>query len=266
MHSRMPFPCALFKLSPRATPTINLSTSAPPSLNVACAEQTSVSTLLSLLPADLTPPSLFLACLCCSPPAVTGSVVWTGTSALDIQMQLWQEDDKEDAHDQQPSLVALFSFVHLDPVTKKPAPVVQLMPGTEREKAIAAQRQALADARRVARKASAQGDRVVVSPEADKWMRPLLREARTLVDMPALAPSDAVAISTTSNENIFLTVPQQQNMHGRIFGGFLMRRAFELGFATAYLFGGRRPDFIMVDEISFKKPVDVGNLLRLKSR
>ena len=44
-----------------------------------------------------------------------------------------------------------------------------------------------------------------------------------------------------------------------------MRRAFELAFATCYSFAGSRPAFLLVDEISFQKPVDVSDLLRLKS-
>lgn len=79
---------------------------------------------------------------------VTGQVVWTGSSSLDIQMMLWQEpEDKlgsnnnapstmtlsgSDPSGNTPSLVALFSFVHLDPVSKRPAPVVQLTPVLER--------------------------------------------------------------------------------------------------------------------------------------
>ncbi len=45
----------------------------------------------------------------------------------------------------------------------------------------------------------------------------------------------------------------------------LCRRAFELGFATSYMFAGSRPIFKQVGEITFKKPVDVGDLLRLHS-
>jgi acyl-coenzyme A thioesterase 9 len=52
--------------------------------------------------------------------------------------------------------------------------------------------------------------------------------------------------------NTFVCQPQQRNMHGRIFGGFLMRRAFELAFATTYLFAGSRPSFVRVDEVTFK--------------
>lgn len=54
-------------------------------------------------------------------------------------------------------------------------------------------------------------------------------------------------------------------MAGRIFGGFLMRRAFELAFATCYSFAGSRPAFLLVDDIAFRMPVDVADLLRLKS-
>jgi len=45
----------------------------------------------------------------------------------------------------------------------------------------------------------------------------------------------------TSLETTFTCQPQQRNIHGRVFGGFLMRRAYELAHSTAYLFAGRRP-------------------------
>lgn len=45
-----------------------------------------------------------------------------------------------------------------------------------------------------------------------------------------------------------------------------MRRAFELAFATAYVFGGAKPKFLEVDDISFESPVDVGDLLVFNSR
>lgn len=62
-----------------------------------------------------------------------------------------------------------------------------------------------------------------VPPEVRKWTAPLLKEARCLVELPALAASDAVPIGLSALENTFITQPQQQNMHGRVFGGFLMR-------------------------------------------
>jgi acyl-coenzyme A thioesterase 9 len=73
--------------------------------------------------------------------------------------------------------------------------------------------------------------------------------------MPALADPGVVLIRHTNLENAIICQPQQRNMHGRIFGGFLMRRAFELAFSTCYVFGGRRPYFLEVDHVDFRKPV-----------
>lgn len=43
------------------------------------------------------------------------------------------------------------------------------------------------------------------------------------------------------------------------------RRAYELAFASAYMFAGQRPIFKEIDEVTFKRPVDIGDLLRLTS-
>lgn len=51
-----------------------------------------------------------------------------------------------------------------------------------------------------------------------------------------------------------------------MFGGFLMHRAFSLAEATSYLFAGARPHLLEVDRIEFTKPVDISDLIRLKSR
>ena len=51
----------------------------------------------------------------------------------------------------------------------------------------------------------------------------LLAEARTARDLPALSAGDAVLMPQTSLSNTFICQPQQRNMHGRMFGGFLMR-------------------------------------------
>ena len=46
-----------------------------------------------------------------------------------------------------------------------------------------------------------------------------------MMDLPALAEGDAVLMHRTKLHNTFTCQPQQRNMHGRVFGGFLMRRA-----------------------------------------
>lgn len=93
----------------------------------------------------------------------------------------------------------------------------------------------------------------------------MLRQSTTKRDLPALAAPHTLLMSETSLANTFTTQPQQRNLHGRIFGGFLMRRAFELAHATAYMLSACRPHVVMVDEIKFIRPVDIGDLVRYKS-
>lgn len=57
----------------------------------------------------------------------------------------------QEQHDPEPSLEALFSFVHLDPRTRRAAPVVQLQPSSPQDVAVFGERQRVADARKAAR-------------------------------------------------------------------------------------------------------------------
>ena len=72
--------------------------------------------------------------------------------------------------------------------------------------------------------------------------------------MPALADRDSILIRDTCLANSFICQPQQRNIHGRIFGGFFMQRAFELAFSTTYAFAGVQPHFLEVDHVDFFKP------------
>lgn len=44
-------------------------------------------------------------------------------------------------------------------------------------------------------------------------------------------------------------MPQHRNTANRIFGGFLMHRAYEAAFCAAFMFGGSRPRFSEIDEV-----------------
>ena len=88
-------------------------------------------------------------------------------------------------------------------------------------------------------------------------LKSLLREGRVLCDMPALADRDSMLIKDTRLENALICQPQQRNLHGRIFGGFLMHRASELAFSTCYAFVGHTPCFLEVDHVDFLRPVSL---------
>ncbi|KAK9810539.1 hypothetical protein WJX72_012385 [[Myrmecia] bisecta] len=190
---------------------------------------------------------------------MAGRVAWTGTSSMDIRMEIVQKAYRDD-----PSLVAWFTFVARDPVTQKAMRVSPVVPQTDVEKERYAERQLIADERRAARRTQPDVQQQVLA-ENREWAQEQLVEAQAMQDLPALASASAVLMSQTGLQNTFICQPQQRNMHGRVFGGFLMRRAYELAFATAYMFAGSRPIFVEVDEVTFQRPVDVGDLLRFKS-
>lgn len=75
-----------------------------------------------------------------------------------------------------------------------------------------------------------------------------------------------VLMSQTKRENIFITHPQETNINKTIFGGYLIRVAFELAFNTCVLFSRRFPFFCYLEDVTFQKPVLVGHLLSLKSQ
>lgn len=74
------------------------------------------------------------------------------------------------------------------------------------------------------------------------WSSRLLRPWST----PCLpVPAHSVqAVSST-----LICMPQHRNTANRIFGGFLMHRAYEVGFCAAFMFGGSRPRFSEIDEV-----------------
>lgn len=195
---------------------------------------------------------------------LAGAVAWVGRSSMEIRMEVIQPVrdvmEKDDV-----ALIANFTFVARDWKTQKAAPVNHLLPQTEEEKQLFAMGNARDAHRKKLRMDSASSSSSLFSKKYNDKLTQVLREGRVLCEMPALADRNSILIRDTRLENAIICQPQQRNMHGRIFGGFLMRRAFEIAFSTAYVFGGIRPLFLEVDHVDFRRPVDVGDFLRLKS-
>ncbi|KAH9625133.1 hypothetical protein KSS87_012139 [Heliosperma pusillum] len=191
---------------------------------------------------------------------ISGSVIWVGRSSIEIQLEVKQAGEGHPDSDSV-ALTANFIFVARDSNTGKAAPVNRLSPETEKESLLFEE----AEKRSILRKRKTGVDKKdYVSQEVDQ-LKALLSEGRVFCDMPALADRNSILLRDTRFENSLICQPQQRNIHGRIFGGFLMHRAFELAFSTAYSFAGMRPCFQEVDHVDFLKPVDVGDFLRFKS-
>lgn len=105
-----------------------------------------------------------------------------------------------------------------------------------------------------------------LDPEVEKVALELLREAGPLRNIPSLANPNSILMEQTKLQNCELAQPQTANLANQIFGGFLMRRAFDLAYATAYVFAGRRPRFLEVDSVAFTIPVSVGDLTNFQAQ
>jgi acyl-coenzyme A thioesterase 9 len=193
---------------------------------------------------------------------LSGKVTWVGNSSMEIRMSCAEISTSEEW------LEAFFTFVTLDPNTKKPINVPHLILETSEERASFELGAVKAAAKKAARTNKLQiGKPLTEAAMAlDLQAAQLLDEAGPLLRMPSLADPTTILMRETTLQNALIAHPQVRNLHDRIFGGFLMRRAFELAFSTAYVFGGARPHFLEVDDISFDSPVDVGDLLVFQSR
>ena len=58
---------------------------------------------------------------------------------------------------------------------------------------------------------------------------------------------------------------QERNLHGKVFGGFLIREMIELGVVTAWRYAENTVKLEDLANIYFKKPVDIGCRLCLKA-
>ena len=196
---------------------------------------------------------------------LTGSVSAVGGSSVEIRMVARCGDG-----DVGEWLEAYFTFVALDASTNRPVSVPQLAPSTPSEKKLEdkglSRMKAKKDRRREDKERRARNE-MIGSVEENNVAASLLAEGHKLKRFPTLGKTNThIFMEETSLHNALICQPQQRNMHGRIFGGFLMRRAFELAFSTAYAFIGKKPTFDEVDDISFLVPVSVGDLCLFDSR
>ncbi|CAN8247524.1 unnamed protein product [Cochlearia groenlandica] len=194
--------------------------------------------------------------------SIVGAVTWVGRSSMEMQLQVVQSQDANNSSESV-ALEANFTFVARDAKTGKSTPINQVFPETEHEKLLWREAEERNKLRKQKRAENKEEHEKLKDLER---LNTLLAEGRVFLDMPALADRDSILIKDTSHENSLICQPQQRNIHGRIFGGFLMRKAFELAFSNAYTFAGVSPRFLEVDRVDFIKPVDVGNFLRFKSR
>ncbi|KAH3760844.1 acyl-coenzyme A thioesterase 9 [Pelomyxa schiedti] len=162
----------------------------------------------------------------------------------------------------QPRLVAMFVFVAKDIVTRKPVAISPLVPETAEEirwNEDAAKRQQQ-------RRKRVEESLTNKPPTAEEWesIHSFFVEANQPAKLHPPRPS--ITIAKTEFNNLVYMHPQKRNANQTIFGGFLMRLAFELAWVTVHLVYKEEPRFLSVDDLNFLRPVQVGSVVTLRSR
>ncbi len=73
-----------------------------------------------------------------------------------------------------------------------------------------------------------------------------------------------ISMNETISQSTLIMHPQFRNVHNKIFGGFLMREAYELAWNISYLYCKKIPNFLSMDHMYFIKPVEIGSILSIK--
>ncbi|KAJ3172199.1 Acyl-coenzyme A thioesterase 9, mitochondrial [Geranomyces variabilis] len=218
---------------------------------------------------------------------ISGHVTWVGSSSMAVSCWVETVEDEtaistgpggepstialgktaaEKRVPGKPILAAKFTMVARDPVTGRAAKINQLKLDTEED-------------RRLFRIGATHRAQLIADKQFDLSSTPPTFEEMSLVHSlyseyiqyidPSFnkeKPSSIVWMKDTIQQTLVLCHPQSRNIHGNIFGGFLLRLAFELAHATSLLFAGTPVHFVALDDISFRKPVHVSDILALTAQ
>ncbi|XP_077150703.1 acyl-coenzyme A thioesterase 9, mitochondrial isoform X1 [Ranitomeya variabilis] len=193
----------------------------------------------------------------------TGHVSWVGKTSMEVKMHMLQLHDGIYS----PVLDATFVMVARDPENRRPAFVNPIVPdGPEEERLL--QQGELNKLRRIE---FSTASLLKMAPTAEErkiahdiFLNTL--DTNTVSFRSRILPPNSVWMEDAKLKGLEICHPQERNIFNRIFGGFLMRKAYELAWATACSYGGSRPYVVAVDDIMFQRPVEIGSLLFLSSQ
>ncbi|GAM22806.1 hypothetical protein SAMD00019534_059810 [Acytostelium subglobosum LB1] len=186
-----------------------------------------------------------------------GIVTWVGKSSMEIMIKARALNSETGQWEG--LLVAYFTMVARDPFTKKSALVNRLVPTNEKE------------TRQFDDGEKHKSSRLDYAKKSLHNVPPTNDELQIIHDLFMRSKDDKtkynwLPMQSTSLQTVILCQPQERNMHGNIFGGYLMRKGFEIAFTTCFLqFNSSIPQFLGMDDITFLLPVDIGNILTLEA-
>ncbi|PFH49311.1 hypothetical protein AMATHDRAFT_63445 [Amanita thiersii Skay4041] len=191
---------------------------------------------------------------------LSGQVIYTGSSSMEVAVKM------ESIGDNQPDetvLLGRFSMVCRDAHTHRARKVNQLVTTSAEEQSL----YAIGEYMKKRRQSLALRSLSRVPPtseEAEELHTFFLTYGQDTLS--SQKDDGRVWMGDTKLEKTMLMFPQERNVHQKVFGGYLMRLAYELGVTNASLFTRGPVNFLSLDGISFARPVPIGSILRLTSQ
>uniref|UniRef100_A0A915AKY9 HotDog ACOT-type domain-containing protein n=1 Tax=Parascaris univalens TaxID=6257 RepID=A0A915AKY9_PARUN len=192
-----------------------------------------------------------------------GHVSWVGRSSLEVSMHLSQEIQGS----RRDFLSAKFITVSREPSGDRSTPNVPLKTTSPEEEKMVRKGLAAREIRKLNEERS-----LMKTPPNDEERHILHNLFLQTIDPQSYSfrhrvlPPNHVWIEDAKLKNAVLCFPVDRNVYNKIFGGYLMRLAFELAWCNAAMYAKGRVKIAAVDDILFRKSVEIGSLLLLSSQ
>ena len=194
---------------------------------------------------------------------IAGHVTWVGRSSAESTLHLHQLRDGV----WKKVISATFVMVAKDPLNKGAGVVNRLITKSKEEQILLEK----GEANYIVRKTQSK-DSLFKNPpsiEENKLIHDFFIQTvdDTKLSFKArIKPENSVWMEDSKLKNLVICQPEHRNRFNKIFGGFIMRQAFELAWANAYVYSKEMPQIEFMDDILFQKPVEIGSLLYFNSQ
>ncbi|KAF9040135.1 HotDog domain-containing protein [Panaeolus papilionaceus] len=184
---------------------------------------------------------------------LSGQVIYTGRSSMEVAVKMEAFGDNKP---EETVLLGRFSMVCRDAHTHCARKVNPLVCTTPEEKA-------LHDLGKLVK----QRRTALAQISLSRLHAVHLKHGQGITEPMKLdSGKDHVWMGDTILEENKVMFPQERNVHQKVFGGYLMRLAHELGYTSASMFTRGNVKFLSLDGTAFKRPVPIGSILRLRSQ
>ncbi|XP_005110850.1 acyl-coenzyme A thioesterase 9, mitochondrial [Aplysia californica] len=195
---------------------------------------------------------------------MSGQVTWVGRSSMECTMHM----DQEHGGELQRLITATYLFVARTPKTDEAAVVNPLDPQTPEERQMFEKGELKKRSRQLASQTS-----LLKNPPTEDERLILHDIFLSTIDLSSgsfktrIRPENTIWMDETKLKSLTVCHPEKRNLYNKIFGGFLMRKAYELAWTNVYFFAKTCPPMCTrVDDIVFLKPVEIGDFLFLSSQ